>query len=517
MSKLVRFQTYLLTLVLTVGSLLPSRVDARELAQAMRSNEETITVDASIPTRDFPHYWEHMIGSGRAVLTLRDSWRKDLKKLKSVMDLQYVRFHGIFNDEMGVYDEDSKGNPVYNFSYVDQVYDGLLENGVKPFVELGFMPRKLAASPDKLHSFWYKPCVSPPKDWDRWGDLVSKFTDHLVQRYGLDEVSTWYFEVWNEPNIDFWGGEPKQDTYFKLYDVTSKAVKNVNSKLRVGGPATAQAAWVRDLITHCAKEGSYIDFVSTHVYANDTSKDVFGTEADIPRSDMVARAVKMVSEKVKDSDKPNLPIIFSEYNASYKNEVNVTDSAFMGPWLANNIKECRGLANELAYWCVSDVFEEQGVVKTPFYGGFGLIAEGGIPKASFNAFKLLHKLGDQEYALDASNAIITKRADGTVVIATWQYVPLEIADLQRTEHFKFTNIGDKQHAKIWKVDPQRGSALLVWQTMGKPAYPSKEQLRQLKAASELGQPTLVPLTGENKNELSLTLDRDQLALIEICK
>jgi xylan 1,4-beta-xylosidase len=189
----------------------------------------------------------------------------------------------------------------------------------------------------------------------------------------------------------------------------------------------------------------------------------------------------------------------------------------MGPWLANNIKQCRGLVNELAYWCVSDVFEEQGVIKTPFYGGFGLIAEGGIPKASFNAFKLLHKLGDQEYALDASNAIVTKRADGTVVIAAWQYVPPEIADLQRTENFKFTNIGDKQHAKIWKVDPQRGSALLAWQTMGKPAYPSKEQWRQLKAASELGQPALVPMTGENKNELALTLDRDQLVLIEICK
>ena len=516
MIKFGRLQNLLLFAVLVAGWLVPSPTDARDLAQSLRSNEETIRLDASIPTRPFPHFWEHIIGSGRAVLTLRDSWRRDLKKVKNVADIQYVRFHGIFDDDMGVYDEDAKGNPVYNFSYVDQVYDGLLDNNVKPFVELSFMPNKLAAS-SKLHSFWNKPNVSPPKDWDRWSDLIYKFTDHLVQRYGLDEVSSWYFEVWNEPNIDFWAGEPKADTYYKLYDVTATAIRKVNSRLRVGGPATAQAAWVRDFIEHCAKNDVPIDFVSTHVYANDTSKDVFGTEEDIPRSDMVARAVKMVSEKVKDSDKPKLPIIFSEYNASYMNEVNVTDSPFMGPWLANNIKECRGLVNELAYWCLSDVFDEQGVVKTPFYGGYGLIAEGGVGKAAYNAFKLLHKLGDQEYAMDASNAILTKRADGTVVIAAWNYVPPNIADLTRTEEFKFTNIGDCKHAKLWKVDAQHGSPLLVWQTMGKPAYPSKEQLRQLRGASDVTSPTVLPLTGENKNELSISLDRDQLVVVEICK
>src|SRR5262249_16233723 len=154
-----------------------------------------------------------MFGSGRAILSLRDSYRQDLRAVKEITGFKYVRFHAIFHDELGVYDEDSQGSPVYNFSYVDQIYDGLLSNGVKPFVELSFMPRKLAAR-DAPHAFWYKPNVSPPKAWDKWDGLVTAFARHLIERYGIDEVATWYFEVWNEANIDFWGGDPKQQTYW---------------------------------------------------------------------------------------------------------------------------------------------------------------------------------------------------------------------------------------------------------------------------------------------------------------
>ena len=160
-----------------------------------------------------------MFGSGRAILSMRESYRQDLRRVKKITDVDYIRFHAIFHDDMGVYDEDSAGHPVYNFSYVDQVYDGLLENGVRPFVELSFMPKKLAAK-DAPHAFWYKQNVAPPKDWAKWDELIYQFTKHLVDRYGLDEVAKWYFEVWNEPNIDFWVGEPKQATYCELYDHT---------------------------------------------------------------------------------------------------------------------------------------------------------------------------------------------------------------------------------------------------------------------------------------------------------
>ena len=209
-----------------------------------QSQPETVTIDAQAPAAAFPHFWEQMFGSGRAELTMRDSYRADLRQVKGITGFQYVRFHAILHDELGVYDEDASGNPVYNFSYVDQIYDGLLANGVKPFVEISFMPKKLASRPGDLHAFWYKQNVSPPKDYAKWDALMTAFAQHLVERYGIDEVASWYFEVWNEPNIDFWTGRPAQQTYFELYDHTARALKAVNQRIRVGGPATAQAAWV---------------------------------------------------------------------------------------------------------------------------------------------------------------------------------------------------------------------------------------------------------------------------------
>ncbi len=313
-------------------------------AEAQAASSETITIDANAPTNPFPHIWEQMFGSGRAVLSMRDSYRADLRSVKKITDFEYVRFHAILDDDIGVYDEDAQGRPVYNFSYVDQIYDGLLENGVKPFIELSFMPRKLAANLTP-HPFWYKPFPSPPKDPAKWSALIEAFTNHLVDRYGKQEVETWYFEVWNEPNIDFWDGVPKQSTYLQLYDETAAAVKKVDPNIRIGGPATAQAAWADDFIAHCTHNHVPFDFVSTHVYGNDTSKDVFGNDAAIARRDMVALAVKKVHDQVKASAAPNTPIIWSEYNASYMTQQEVTDGAFMGPWLANNIRECDGLAN----------------------------------------------------------------------------------------------------------------------------------------------------------------------------
>src|ERR1039457_1818208 len=311
------------------------------------SQPDVIMVDATAPGHPFPHFWEQMFGSGRAILSLRESYRNDLRDVKQITNFQYVRFHAIFHDEVGIYDEDAQGHAVYNFSYVDQIYDGLLANGVRPFVELSFMPKKLAAR-DAPHAFWYKQNVAPPKDWNKWDDLITQFTKHLVDRYGIDEVAQWYFEVWNEPNLDFWVGNPKDTTYFELYDHAARAVKRVSPRLRVGGPATAQAAWADRFLAHCKEKNVPVDFVSTHVYGNDTAQDVFGTQEKISRNHMVCRAVKKVHEQIAASAYPAIPLIWSEYNAAYDNNPAVTDSAYMGPYLANTIRECDGLTTMMS-------------------------------------------------------------------------------------------------------------------------------------------------------------------------
>ncbi len=451
-----------------------------------------------------------MFGSGRAILSLRENYRSDLRAVKQITDFRYVRFHAILHDEVGVYTEDDQGNPVYNFSYVDQIYDGLLGAGVRPFVEISFMPNQLAAR-SMPHPFWYHPNISPPKNWGRWDALVTAFVQHLLQRYGVDEVAQWYFEVWNEPNLDFWGGDPRQETYWELYDHTAAAIKKVSQQLRVGGPATAQAAWVDAFIRHCAEKQVPVDFVSTHVYANDTAQDVFKTQENIPRDQMVCRAVDMVHREIKASKMPDLPLIWSEFNASYKNEPDVTDAVYMGPWLAATIRQCDGLVNMMSYWTFSDVFEEQGVVKTPFYGGFGLIAEDDIPKPAFNAFKVLHELGDERIQLDSDSALLTRRKDGTLVLAVWNYAPPEHAGASRTFHFHLKNTNAAE-ARISRVDGDHGDVHPAYARMGSPRYPTQQQIQELQLAALLPAPESAHI---EHGELTLTLPSYGLAVVEI--
>jgi xylan 1,4-beta-xylosidase len=313
--------------------------------------------------------------------------------------------------------------------------------------------------------------------------------------------------VWNEPNIDFWTGEPKQATYFELYDHAARAIKRADMRLRVGGPATAQAAWIPDMIAHSVQAQVPLDFVSTHVYGNDLSKDVFGTDEAIDRSEMVSRAVKKVYNQVKASPRPNLPIIWSEYNASYKNEIDVTDAAFMGPWLANNIRLCDGLTTMMSYWAFSDVFEEQGVIKTPFYGGYGLIAEGGIPKAAFNAFAMLHRLGDQRSQPELANALVTKRADGTFAIAVWNYAAPGTTGASRQVHLTVDGFTGTPRYHVEILDRDHGSALAAWLAIGSPASPTREQNQQLRHAAAVTQ----KLNGTS----SFMLPSSGLALVEV--
>lgn len=474
-----------------------------------QAQTEKVVIDSQAEAHPFPHFWEHIFGSGRAILSLRESYRSDLREVKQATGMQYVRFHAIFHDEVGLYDEDAQGYPVFNFSYVDQIYDGLLANGVRPFVELSFMPKKLA-SKDTLHAFWYKQNVSPPKDYGKWDEMITQFVKHLVDRYGIDEVSEWYFEVWNEPNIDFWAGEPKQSSYFEFYDHTARAIKAVNAKLRVGGPATAQAAWADVFIRHCAESKVPVDFVSSHVYGNDRAEDVFGTHEQIPRDRMVCRAVAKIHQQIKSSAMPTLPLIWSEFNASYANEPDVTDASYMGPWLADTIRQCDGLVDEMSYWTFSDVFEEQGVVKQPFYGGYGLIAEDDIPKPAFNAFQLLHWLADERLAVSSNDVLATRRQNGSLVIAAWNLTGPGRIGAAKTIQLNFAHI-QIGSVRITRLDREHGDVHRAYEAMGSPRYPTREQIEKLRTASRLAPGEVQEVTGSS---LEIKIPGDGLVLIE---
>ena len=472
---------------------------------------QPITIDLAAKATPFPHYWEQAFGSGRAILTLRQSYRDDLREVKKITDFKYARFHAIFHDELGVYDEDDSGKPLFNFTYVGQVYDGLLGNGVRPIVEISFMPNKLAAHHD-LHPFWYKQNVSPPKDYAKWDLLIRKFGQFLVDRYGIDEVSQWYFEVWNEPNIDFWSGDPKQVTYFELYDHTARALKAVNPRLRVGGPATSSAHWVDDFLAHVSKEKVPVDFVSTHGYSDDTVEDLFGSKEEIPIEKRACKAVEKVHNQIQASSLPRLPLFWTEWNVSGYGDRHAGDTSYGATATAQTIRDCDGMVDLISRWTFSDVFEEGGPAPEPFYGGFGLIAPGGIKKSPYYAFALLHKLGTTRIANAAENVLVTRREDGNFVVAIWNLSLPTQPGTPRVYDLSFAGWRGGKTAQISRVDAGHGNPMAAYERMGRPRYPTGEQVRKLNEESALGTPKSQKL---KDGHLVLSLPVNGFALVEL--
>ncbi len=494
-------------------SLCSALIPAVLLVSAGTSNseaQEQVRIDANAPAKSFSHFWEQMFGSGRGTLSLRESYRNDLRAVKDVTGFRYVRFHGILDDDVGVYTEDEHGNPVYNFAYVDQIYSGLLKDGVRPLVEVSFMPKKLAFNPDWLHPFWYKPNVSPPKSWEKWDGLITAFGRHLIEHYGIDEVAQWYFEIWNEPNIDFWGGIPRQKSYFELYDHTAHDLKSASSRLRVGGPATAAASWVDAFLKYTAENHVPVDFVSTHGYADDTVENLFGTNEDIPMDDRVCRAIAKVRKQIQNSPSPKLPLFWTEWNVPGMD--NARDTSYVGPAVANTIRECDGMVDQMSFWTFSDVFEEGGPIPQPFEGHFGLRAEGGINKPSYYDFSLLHRLGDQRIANANPNVIVTRRADGTLAIAVWNLVDPDKTGNTKKCRLIFENLQKGVPVKVSRVDNDHGNTLAAYKALGSPRYPTDEQIKQLNAATQLPAPEQTHLEG---NHLDLDLQPNALVLVEV--
>jgi xylan 1,4-beta-xylosidase len=490
---------------------------ASSLGRAEQANPELAGTMVSIKTREpkgaFPHVWEECVGSDRAVVGLRQQWLSDLEVVTQRTGMKSVRFHGLFNDEMGVWPSGSK-QP--NFLYVDMVYDAMLARGVKPLVELSFMPAALASGTRTM--LWYRGNTTPPKDPSQWAELVGQLAKHLVDRYGIQEVSSWNFEVWNEPNIVFWAGT--QADYFELYRQSAKAIKNVDKRLRVGGPSTAMAAWVGDLLAFYASQQVPIDFASTHVYPDDPQAKVFGEGIQYPFEEVLPKALVKVRKQIKDSKFPELPLYLTEWSSQNPS------------FIAHTIKSTIGLADMLSFWTFDNVYEELGVQKTFLNGGFGLLGMRGVPRPSFYAFALLHKLGNVELESTEGPVLATKRKDGSLAILVWNLIPRSPGQHSSTgdptvqsaaqyedkgESLSLTLALDGVHphtrARITRVDKNSGNFHQAYEAMGSPAYPTVEQIAELKQKSELKTPELIPLNPQK--QLSLSIPPNGVALVEI--
>jgi xylan 1,4-beta-xylosidase len=361
------------------------------------------------------------VGGGRAYETLLAENQRHLEIARRECGFRYLRFHGLLHDDMGVYAEDRSGRPVYNWQYVDLLYDFILKIGMKPFVELSFMPSALASGTQTV--FFWRGNVTMPKDPEKWSRLIEALARHWISRYGSGEVRTWLFEVWNEPNLNyFFASEKPFEDYMKLYEITAKALKRADPELKVGGPATAGCAWIPEFIEACRDRKLPLDFVSTHSYGVEGFVDEFGEDLQklIPDEDSVASDVAATARKVKASPMPGLPVHFTEWNSSYSSRDNIHDSYHQAAFLLTRIKKAAAAVDSMSYWTFSDVFEEAGPGPSPFHGGFGLLNIQGLRKPAFFAYRFLNLLGDTMLECGDARALAAKDESGAQVLF-WDY------------------------------------------------------------------------------------------------
>jgi len=429
-----------------------------------------------------PHFWEHTVGSGHATLGLRADWQRQLKRAHDELGMKHVRFHGILSDDMGTL-IDQSGRSLYSFFNADQIFDYLLSIGMRPFVELSFMPTALSSGDQIV--FHYRANVTPPRDPADWSVLIRKIVQHWVDRYGIDEVRQWFFEVWNEPNLTAFGTS-RQSDYFALYRYTVDAIKSVDRSLQVGGPATADNAWISDFIDFCNRNELPVDFISTHHYPTDS----FGKPGDDTVTQLSESKRSALRDEARDvrQQAGDLPVYYTEWCTSSNPRDPMHDDPYAAAFIVKTVLEANGLVQGYSYWTFSDIFEENYFPSVPFHGGFGLLNIHGIPKPSYRAYELLHSLGTELLTVEGHHEtvdawLIAGEKSATLMLTNFA-LPRHRIDTQQVT-FNLKGAGNVAGAAIRRIDLEHANAKRYWEQTGKPEYLNTEIVAQLDAASQL--------------------------------
>ncbi|MFT3827630.1 MAG: glycoside hydrolase [Chitinophagaceae bacterium] len=477
-----------------------------QLAAQATGQTRIISADYNRVAGPLNNYFDMCVGAGRANEGLRADWQQQLALVKEQCGFRYLRMHGLLTDDMGVYFEDRKGNPVYNWQYIDVLFDYMLKIGVKPFVELGFMPNALASGNKTI--FWWKGNITYPKDETKWQNLITVLVQHFKDRYGRDEVATWYFEVWNEPNLKdiFFAGS--MEDYFKLYSLTAAAVKKVDRQFKVGGPATAGSAWIPEFLKYCKTSASPVDFVSTHVYgvkSGFVDADGSGTTVLSSQYNSIYDEVKNSRKQIEESGYPGLEMHYTEWSSSYTPTDPIHDSYHEAPYILDKLKRTGNVTQSMSYWTFTDIFEENGPRTTPFHGGFGLLNYQSIRKPAFYAYQFLHRLGNHELVNKDDASYICKNDKGNIQALCWNFTITHPGDSVSNQVFYKRDLPSKQTApveirlvnipagkytvNVYKTGYRTNDAYTTYVDMGSPDQLSPQQVKQLQQASD-GKPVL---------------------------
>jgi xylan 1,4-beta-xylosidase len=476
-----------------------------------------IRVDAGDVTGRVARPWRPMIGSEHLALLLRGpgpggrdvgaELAEAFRIVRRELGVEAVRAHAILLDTLAVY-HDSGDGPIHDFATVDEVLDRLLDTGLRPIVELSFMPRDLAIAPDAT-VFAYAGIISPPLDFESWAALVRDLVAHLAERYGRDEVRRWAFEVWNEPNLClFWSGT--ESDYLRLYEASARAVKSVDSSFLVGGPATAAAGWIDDLLEHCRAEDLPLDFISTHTYG-------------LPPLDLRPITARF--------GRPDLPLWWTEWGVSPRHGAPINDGAWAAPLVARGMRSAAGRLDALAYWVASDHFVELGEAPALFHGGFGLLTIGNLRKPRFWAIAMLERLCQDELAIeidgDGAGSLVEAWAsgdpDGRVAIAVWngtldqsKAAGDRALDRSLTLTVKGLQPGTYE-LRHHRVDARHSNIVRTWERLGRPDWPDDAGWTHLRAADHLEalEPPRQVRADRGRLDLGFELPMPAMSLVEL--
>lgn len=438
--------------------------------------------DLSQQGTELLHCWEHTVGSCHAPTALRADWQQQLRRCHAELGFRYVRFHGLLSDDVGTL-VTHKDEPLYSFFNADHILDFLRSIGMRPFVELSFMPTALASGSKSV--FHYRGNVTPPKDYTQWSTLIHRLVGHWVDRYGIREVAEWFFEVWNEPNLKaFWTGTQKN--YFKLYRVTAEAIKRVDPSLKVGGPATARDGWIEEFVAFCAASNVPLDFVTTHHYPT----DALGHEDDDTETQLANSQRGLLREWAQDTRRRagTLPVYYTEWNSSSNPRDPRHDEPYAAAFVAKTALEASDLVQAYSFWTFSDIFEENYFPSVPFHGGFGLLTLHGIAKPTYRAFELLHRLGTERLLVDGLhetvNAWITRDKAGIRALFVNHALPRHSIAPARVR-VQLAHAPEPSSAWVERIDERHANAKRQWQALGAPEYLDSATLEQLHEASRL--------------------------------
>ncbi len=448
----------------------------------------TFNCDFAATPLPLAHPWRHTVGSCHAPIALRADWQAQLCRAHLDLGFRHVRFHGILCDDMSTV---SYGGNRWSYSFfnADQIFDFLLSIGMKPLVELSFMPTALASGTATV--FHYRANITPPGDYRQWGLLIHELVSHWVARYGIAEVSQWLFEVWNEPNLrQFWTGD--QQGYFALYRTTVDAIKRIDDRLQVGGPATAQNAWINEFIGYCEQNRLAVDFISTHYYPTDASPQ-FGPDS-ISQLEHAPKDVMREHALQARAQARGRPLLYTEWNITANPRDPLLDQAFAAALAVRIAMSVDGIVDAYGYWTFSDLFEEGGFPSVPFHGGFGLLTLHGIAKPVYRAFQLMLRLGDGRLPVLGSHETVAvwvgklntgPRPTSSVLLVN-QAMPRHPI-CSETAQLRLSGTAGRRPCRVTvsRIDPDHCNPVAAWHALGQPEYLITEDVERISAAATL--------------------------------